>query len=518
MTAPRYFPRRYEVLFHAGLVFYLVVLQWDILRDLSVKYKDFLPLRGSVDLTDTQWKDFRAGLGPLTIAMVIFVAISQCFRRFLGRGAHTGFYLLSGVGFVAYVHGAYAVFPLSLAVMFYSLAHLCKRFAYGRSVIWMTAIAVLYISDSNGGWYKANLPFFDDFFKANQGLYRWHVGFNLTMLKILSFSLDLNEFYKKTPVNPHSPCAECSKGDTPCYSLRVNTPRQEAEYGVVMYLAYVFYVPLYIAGPTTTFNAFASHVEVPQRSLGLRYILMYTWRWVVVFLMLEVGLNHVYVWALLKSQLVRRVLSPMEFAVLGFWLLNALWLKFAVIWRFFRLAALSDGVEVLENLSRCVNDNYTIAGFWRNWHRSFNKWLVRYMYIPLGGSKTQTWNVFPIFLFVAFWHDLELHLLKWGLLMAVFIIPETLLTSRFASPSMSWLRSKPYYRYLKAIAGTFNITILMTANLIGFGSLHTAGDLTSYSSISWVVFFGFIEFFSATSIMIEVREYEAEQEERLKVS
>ena len=50
---------------------------------------------------------------------------------------------------------------------------------------------------------------------------------------------------------------------------------------------------------------------------------------------------------------------------------------------------------------------YSLQGFFKGWHCSYNAWLVRYMYIPLGGTKYRLLNIWPIFFFVAVWHDLE---------------------------------------------------------------------------------------------------------------
>jgi MBOAT, membrane-bound O-acyltransferase family len=44
-----------------------------------------------------------------------------------------------------------------------------------------------------------------------------------------------------------------------------------------------------------------------------------------------------------------------------------------------------------------------LQGFWRNWHASYNRWLVRYMYVPLGGAATRALSVWLIFTFVALW-------------------------------------------------------------------------------------------------------------------
>jgi D-alanyl-lipoteichoic acid acyltransferase DltB (MBOAT superfamily) len=37
----------------------------------------------------------------------------------------------------------------------------------------------------------------------------------------------------------------------------------------------------------------------------------------------------------------------------------------------FRCWALADGMDPPENMRRCVNNNYSFAGFWRAWHVFF---------------------------------------------------------------------------------------------------------------------------------------------------
>ncbi|KAI3513488.1 hypothetical protein L1887_20822 [Cichorium endivia] len=43
-------------------------------------------------------------------------------------------------------------------------------------------------------------------------------------------------------------------------------------------------------------------------------------------------------------------------------------------------AALVSGIEASENMPRCINNCYNLESFWKNWHASFNKWLVRYRF------------------------------------------------------------------------------------------------------------------------------------------
>ena len=73
-------------------------------------------------------------------------------------------------------------------------------------------------------------------------------------------------------------------------------------------------------------------------------------------------------------------------------ILKMMWLKFLLIWRFFRLVALIDGIDAPENMLRCMSNNFSLEGFWKGWHASFNKWIVKYMYVPMGGANQKLWN------------------------------------------------------------------------------------------------------------------------------
>jgi len=102
------------------------------------------------------------------------------------------------------------------------------------------------------------------------------------------------------------------------------------------------------------------------------------------------------------------------------------WEQLLLPWRFFRLWALMDGMDPPENMVRCMANNYSPLGFWRSWHRSYNLWIVRYLYVPLGGTHRLAATSILIFTFVALWHDLSPRLLAWGWLAALFILPEVM--------------------------------------------------------------------------------------------
>src|SRR5204862_2991935 len=119
-------------------------------------------------------------------------------------------------------------------------------------------------------------------------------------------------------------------------------------------------------------------------------------------------------------------------------------------------------------------NNYSALAVWRGWHRSFNRWTVRYIYVPLGGSSSSGLlgkirsiiNFLAVFTFVALWHDINLRLLMWGWLITLFVLPEIIATLLF--PAHKWLSQPNAYRVLCGVGAVGNILMMMAANLVGF--------------------------------------------------
>jgi len=64
-------------------------------------------------------------------------------------------------------------------------------------------------------------------------------------------------------------------------------------YTFLMYLCYLTYAPLYIAGPIVGYNAFAAQLEVPQKNYSFTQISWYGLRWILSFLLME-GMTHFF--------------------------------------------------------------------------------------------------------------------------------------------------------------------------------------------------------------------------------
>ncbi len=95
-------------------------------------------------------------------------------------------------------------------------------------------------------------------------------------------------------------------------------------------------------------------------------MLRYALRWCLALLSLEAITHLVYfnsvakhrAWAYLEHIGVE--IRPLHYAEGSYWVLMFMWLKFTVIWRFFRLIALGDGIDPPENMTRCMANNHDI--------------------------------------------------------------------------------------------------------------------------------------------------------------
>lgn len=83
------------------------------------------------------------------------------------------------------------------------------------------------------------------------------------------------------------------------------------------------------------------------------------------------------------------------------------------------------GVGYLFNIKLPINFNSpykakTVVEFWKRWHMSLTRFLMKYVYIPLGGSMKGTArtyvNVLIVFLVSGIWHGAGWTFIVWGLL------------------------------------------------------------------------------------------------------
>ncbi|EOO00828.1 putative glycerol uptake protein 1 protein [Phaeoacremonium minimum UCRPA7] len=438
--------------------------------------------------------------------------------------------------FLVILHGFSAFKVLTILYINYNIAtNLPKK--YVPATTWVFNICTLFANELCNGYHFRDIASFISLsdpknLSSPDGLLvqwgswldswggimpRWEILFNITVLRLISFNFD---YYWSLDRRSASPLEKKQLDPTNLSERdRVTIPALARDYSFRNFLAYAVYAPLYLTGPILTFNDYISQLRYKPASIETPRTIRYAVRFVLVLLVMELILHFDYVNAISMSNPDWSSYTPAQLTLLSYQNLHIIWLKLLLPWRLFRLWALIDGIDPPENMIRCVSDNFSAAGFWRAWHRSYNKWLVRYIWIPLGGANFRNWkssvrsvvSYLLIFTFVALWHDIKLRLVIWGWLIVFFIIPEVAAKALF--PARKWENRPTAYRMLCCIGGVANVLPMMSANLVGF-----AVGLDGLESIVKGIFHdfnGIIFFVTACSalfvgiqVMFEIRESE----------
>lgn len=459
-----------------------------------------------VDNSDLQYRFFRDNF-PLLVALI---ALHTILRRIitpaLGLSKRTQFDFGFGLLFLFGAHG-FNFFKISIHIgINYCIGKYIKSQKAAYYLTWIYGILSLFLNDNYRN-FKFGVHFIDFGFKGI--IERWDVFYNFTLLRMLSFNLDYLERQNAILTSKKE-----IKSQDQLIGLddrqRLTAPLPIDEYNFFNYIAYLTYTPLFIAGPIITFNDFMyqSNYETLPSVKNYKRTIVYGLRFLFCVLVMEFLLHFIYVVAVSKTKAWTGD-TPFQISMIGLFNLNIIWLKLLIPWRMFRLWALIDGIDPPENMIRCMDNNYSALAFWRAWHRSFNRFIVRYIYVPLGGGgHNRIVNSLCVFSFVAIWHDIELKLLFWGWLVVLFLIPEISATMYFQRFKQEW-----WFTYLCSVGAVLNIWMMMIANLFGFclgkdGTINLLKEIFETSDGIRFFIVSLLVLFAATQVMFELRESE----------
>ena len=424
----------------------------------------------AVDLADGQWREFRNSLGLLFKSVIGITIIFWVYKKSFGSVRCTEenvswFRVVVGLVVLFIQHGLHSFIILCIAYIGYHVFKIFRGYKYLHPIVtWLFALSILFFKESYRWKHLPGFHFLVPLFDKGRygGLYGWQLPANFLVLRMVSYSMDAHWSLTK-PQAPHP--VEKGSEEKKCPFAPPASTTVSSDYNPIHYYAYILYCPLYMAGPIITFNDYMKYTHTPQqKESSLRYAV----RWLFAYGLLELLTNQFPFFAVVASGMLP-YLSISEIAVVFYVLLKLMWLKFLVIWRFFRLWALVDGIAPPENMTRCMSNNRSLEAFWKGWHSSYNLWLVRYIYKPLGGRNSRVWSVWLIFLFVALWHDLEWKLILWGLLNGFFYVVEVY-ARRLAETSMMQSLPSTILHMVVVLSGATYILVLISVNLIGYGA------------------------------------------------
>jgi alginate O-acetyltransferase complex protein AlgI len=114
--------------------------------------------------------------------------------------------------------------------------------------------------------------------------------------------------------------------------------------------------------------------------------------------------------------------------------------------------------------------------FWRRWHITLSTWFRDYVYLPLGGSRTKTWalSILVVFVVSGIWHGAGWNFILWGLFWGFFL----LLFHTFKA----WSIPRPIGWALTMIGAFFAwLCFYETRTEILFAKMGTLLDPTAYT-------------------------------------
>lgn len=419
-----------------------------------------------VDGADRQWRGFRSALGLLIVVSISVSGALSLIRWKILAGLRDEIRwvlilrLVVGAVIVIVYHGYHSLIVFAIAFMGYLVSSLSQH-DQSRQVMytWVFAVVVMLFKESYR--LRDRCPLLVPLFDSHRygGLYEWQYPANFLVLRMVSFSLDrcwATHGRSSEEESQSRTALTAEEAESACLDMQ--------DYGLLQYLSYALYSPLYIAGPVCSFNAYMAYSHKPQLQ---ERVVAYAVRWVVCCLLMEYLTSQFYFFAVISAHMTH-LLNPSEVAVLCYVTLKLMWLKFLIIWRAFRLWALFDGVNCPENMLKCMSNNHSLEQFWRGWHSSFNRWIVRYLYRPLGGRAHNALNATIVFLFVSVWHDIEPKLLAWGLLNAAFYAIEVNAKRCYSALQAQRAIPSAVHHFVTVTAGALYIIVLIGVNLVGY--------------------------------------------------
>lgn len=205
----------------------------------------------------------------------------------------------------------------------------------------------------------------------------------------------------------------------------VDRYKNKTEEGSVSeYLAFILFFPTMVAGPIKRYQDFLPKLRSISREWvidwqrGATRILTGLGKKFAIADVLTAYTNH------LNSTDISHAFRP----------ILLLWLFAYGIKIYADFSAYSDiaigsarlfGIRVPENFDwPYLRTN--ITEFWRHWHMSLTSWLIDYIYIPLGGSRRATGqvyaNILVTMLISGIWHGAGINFVVWGLLHGAMLV------------------------------------------------------------------------------------------------
>ena len=225
---------------------------------------------------------------------------------------------------------------------------------------------------------------------------------------------------------------------TMSYTIDVYRGKTKATHSLSDFALYVAYFPQLVAGPIERSSSLMPQITHPRRqrrgdfSEGLNLILM------GLFLKVVVGDNLGYI--------TNGIFSAQEGDITGTDALVGIYcFAFQIYGDFAGYSSIARGVSKWLGIDLMTNFRMPYlarnpSDFWQRWHISLSSWLRDYLYIPLGGNRGGSFNVYRnlmiTMLLGGLWHGAGWTFIVWGGLHGIILCIYRALGDKFTLPKL----------------------------------------------------------------------------------
>ncbi|KAG8443718.1 hypothetical protein GDO86_009043 [Hymenochirus boettgeri] len=253
----------------------------------------------------------------------------------------------------------------------------------------------------------------------------------------------------------------------------------QISYSFPSMLVYVFYYPVFHNGPIITYNQFTKQIQSQEYDKPSSCIYLFTLnavRLLLWWVLAELMIHFMYMHALYTNHSLLEKVSYWALGGLALAQVLFFYVKYLVLYGVAALIIQLDGLEP-PALPRCVSTMYSFTGIWRSFDVGLHRFLVRYIYIPMGGSYQGIAGMLLssslTFMFVCIWHGGHEYLWYWAAINWLGIITEHSGKKLLDFPSVQNIinrhLSPKMYRHVHAALASVSTALLIYSNLIFLG-------------------------------------------------
>ncbi len=193
------------------------------------------------------------------------------------------------------------------------------------------------------------------------------------------------------------------------------------------FMAYACYAPSLIQGPIERYELFQQEIDTCHERRGGVSTAVGLWR--IGLGVFKSVVATLYFWPFIRTYIMSGRYYNQPEQIESTWLLY-FGVYLHIFWLYLEFSGYCDvaagfsrllGYRLVENF-RMPWIARSLREFWHRWHISLSTLLRDYIYIPLGGNRRHvTLNLCVTFAAVGLWHDLQVQLALWGVLMGLML-------------------------------------------------------------------------------------------------